>query len=142
MISKIQDSSSLLRLSKIICWSPLNLSPILRLAPLVPFTFCVRFQESLTCGFPLGVFLSTDHFVLISVSIRCQLGGFWYPLDFFTHVLLCCLHGRILLPRPAPAYRVVDLGFHKLYLIIVLLRPLFSWPRWLFSRPLAKTLLA
>ena len=54
-IRRFKISSSLLRLSKMICWSPLDLSPFLRLAPSVPFTYCVRFQESLTCGFPLGL---------------------------------------------------------------------------------------
>ena len=56
----------------------------------------------------------------------------WYPLDFLTQVFGCYLHGRIPFLRPAPAYRVVVLDFLKLYLIIVHLRPLFSWTRWFY----------
>ena len=54
----------------------------------------------------------------------------WYPLDFLTQFFGCYLHGRFPFLRPAPAYRVVVLDFLKLYLIIVCLRPSFSWPRW------------
>ena len=101
-IRRFKISSSLLRLSKMICWSPLNLSPFLRLAPSVPFTYCVRFQESLTCGIPLGVFLSTDHFVLISVTLCCQLGGFgifWISLP-----MSCCAATMVasFFPGPLP----------------------------------------
>ena len=56
----------------------------------------------------------------------------WYPLDFLTQVFGCYLHGRIPFLKPAPAYRVVVLDFLKLYLIIVRLRPLFSWTRWFY----------
>ena len=63
---RFKISSSLLRLSQMLCWSPLNFTPNLFLAPLVPFTFCVRFQESLRPANPynLGGFCTIfSHFL-------------------------------------------------------------------------------
>ena len=88
------------------------------------FLFPILLPEPLVSGEQLFLFLTSDSF-WPTVFLTS-----WFPLDFLTQVFGCYLHGRIPFLRSAPAYRVVDLDFLKLYLIIVRLRPLFSWTRW------------
>ena len=90
------------------------------------FLFPILLPEPLVSGEQLFLFLTRDSFwptVFLTT---------WYPLHFLTQVFGCYLHGRIPFLRPAPAYRVVVLDFLKLYLIIVCLRPSFSWTRWFY----------